>query len=107
MRSFIRLWTAAPGTLLLEDAVAGSFKKLDGTCPMRAPQPWPCSSETDWRLWRSHLDHAQMPHVATLKREADAEITRIVRCRYGGREPKRPAAVPPQRLPLADASMMR
>jgi len=26
MRSFIRLWTAAPGTLLLEDAVAGSFK---------------------------------------------------------------------------------
>ncbi len=67
---------------------------------MRAPQPWPCSSETDWRLWRGHLDHVQMPNRAALKREADAEIARIVRCRYGGREPKRPAAVPPQRLPL-------
>ena len=71
--------------------------------PMRAPQPWPCSSETDWRLWRGHLDHVQMPNRAALKREADAEIARIVRCRYGGREPKRPAAVPPQRLPLTDA----
>ena len=69
---------------------------------MRAPQPWPCSSETDWRLWRSHLDHVQMPNRAALKREADAEIARIVCCRYGG-EPKRPAAVPPQRLPLTDA----
>src|SRR5829696_1000696 len=71
--------------------------------PMRAPQPWPFSSETDWRLWRGHLDDVQMPHLATLKREADAEIARIVRCRYGRREPKRPAAVPPQRLPLTDA----
>jgi len=50
---------------------------------MRAPQPWPCSSETDWRLWRGHLDHVQMAHLAALKREADAEIARIVRCRYG------------------------
>ena len=58
---------------------------------MRAPQPWPASSETDWRLWRGYLDDVQMPHLATLKREADAEIARIVRCRYGGREPKRPA----------------
>jgi hypothetical protein len=70
---------------------------------MRAPQPWPFSSETDWRLWRGHLDDVQMPHLATLKREADAEIARIVRCRFGRREPKRPAAVPPQRLPLTDA----
>ena len=61
---------------------------------MRAPQPWPASSETDWRLWRGYLDDVQMPHLATLKREADAEIARIVRCRYGRREPKRPAAVP-------------
>ena len=61
---------------------------------MRAPQPWPCSSETDWRLWRGHLDHVQMPHLATLKREADAEIARIVRYRYGRGKPKRPAPVP-------------
>ena len=47
-------------------------------------------------------DHVQMPNRAALKREADAEIARIVCCRYGG-EPKRPAAVPPQRLPLTDA----
>src|SRR5215217_2814362 len=80
-----------------------SLKKATEHLPMRAPQPWPFSSETDWRLWRGYLDDAQMPHLATLKREADAEIARIVRCRYGRREPKRPAAVPPQRLPLTDA----
>ena len=45
------------------------------------------SNSRDWRLWRGHLDHVQMPDRAALKREADAEIARIVRCRYGGREP--------------------
>ena len=52
-----------------------------------------------------HPDYFQIPVAdrEALKREVDAEIARIVRCRYGGREPKRPAAVPPQRLPLTDA----
>ena len=50
----------------------------------------------------SHLDWPLSASPLALKREADAEIARIVRCRYGG-EPKRPAAVPPQRLPLTDA----
>jgi hypothetical protein len=61
---------------------------------MRAPQPWPFSSETDWRLWRGYLDHVQVPHLPTLKREADAEIARIVRGRAGKGEPKRLALVP-------------
>jgi hypothetical protein len=64
---------------------------------MRAPQPWPFSSETDWRLWRDHLDHAQLSNVATLKREADAEIARIIRCQEGRWEPKKPALVPRDR----------
>ena len=74
---------------------------------MRAPQPWPCSSETDWRLWRGHLDHDQMPDRAALKREADAEIARIVRCRYGGREPKRPACRAASATSANRRSMMR
>jgi hypothetical protein len=49
---------------------------------MREPQPWPYDSEQEWRAWRDHLDHVQapVPHIATLKRDADAEIARIVRC---------------------------
>jgi hypothetical protein len=61
---------------------------------MRAPEPWPFSSEADWRLWRVHLDHIKAPHIATLKREADAEIARIEHCREGRWEPKRPELVP-------------
>jgi hypothetical protein len=64
---------------------------------MRAPQAWPFSSETDWRLWRGHLDHVRVPHVGALKREADAELARIARCREGRWEPKRPALVPRER----------
>ena len=55
--------------------------------PMRAPQPWPCSSETDWRLWRGHLDHVQMPNRAALKREADAG--RRESCAAGARRHRR------------------
>ena len=62
---------------------------------MNAPEPWPFSSEQTWRDWREHLDYAPDPNVATLKREADCEIARIVRCREGLWEgPHRPALVP-------------
>ena len=30
--------------------------------------------------WRDHLDRVQDPNIATLKREADCEIARILRC---------------------------
>jgi hypothetical protein len=36
-------------------------------------------------------------NVETLKREADSEITRILRCLGGRWEPKRPALVPRDR----------
>jgi hypothetical protein len=65
---------------------------------MREPQPWPYDSEQEWRAWRDHLDHVQapVPHIATLKRDADAEIARIVRCTQAKWEPKRPELVPPR-----------
>jgi len=50
---------------------------------MRAPESWPYASEAEWRLWRELLDQPvqePLPHIATLKREADCEIARIVRC---------------------------
>ena len=65
---------------------------------MREPLSWPYDSEATWRAWRDHLDQVQepVPHIATLKRDADAEIARIVRCREGRWEPKRPSLVPPR-----------
>ena len=64
---------------------------------MQQPDPWPYDCEAEWRLWRTHLDHLEaVPHIDTLKRAADAEIARIVRCREGhwGGRPHRPALVP-------------
>ena len=64
---------------------------------MRAPESWPYASEAEWRLWRELLDEPlpePVPHIATLKREADAEIARIARCTEAKWEPKRPALVP-------------
>jgi hypothetical protein len=60
---------------------------------MHAPEPWPYADLEAWRDWRTHLDHAQDPNVATLRREADCEIARIVRC-TNSRWPKRPQLVP-------------
>ena len=42
---------------------------------MHAPEPWPYADLEAWRDWRTHLDDAQDPNVATLKREADCGIT--------------------------------
>ena len=58
---------------------------------MQEPQPWPFVDLATWRLWRDHLDTLEVPNVATLKREADAELARILRCQEGRWEPKRPA----------------
>jgi len=50
-----------------------------------------------WWAWRDHLDHIQDPNIATLKREADCEIARILRCESRW-EPKRPARLVPGRV---------
>lgn len=65
---------------------------------MREPLSWPYDSEATWRAWRDHLDQVPEPplHIGALKRDADAEIARIVRCREGRWEPKRPQLVPPR-----------
>ena len=63
---------------------------------MRAPEPWPYASYDDWYAWRDHLDTAEDPNIATLKREADCEIARILRCCESRWEPKRPRLVPPR-----------
>ena len=61
---------------------------------MRAPESWPYSSEAEWRLWRDHLDRVEDPNLAALKREADCEIARILRCCESKWQPKRPRLVP-------------
>jgi len=63
---------------------------------MQMPQPWPFSEITALRAWRDYLDDAQLAN-ATLRREADAEIARALRCQEGRRQPKRPALVPRER----------
>ena len=62
--------------------------------PMLEPRLWPYDDLGTWRLWRDHLAHLHAPNVATLKREADAELARIARCLEGRWEPKQPALVP-------------
>ena len=58
--------------------------------PMHAPERWPYGEIESWWAWRDHLDRVQDPHIATLKREADCEIARILRCCKSRWEPKRP-----------------
>ena len=59
---------------------------------MHAPERWPYGDIESWWAWRDHLDHIQDPNIATLKREADCEIARILRCCESRWEPKRPRA---------------
>ena len=47
---------------------------------MHQPERWPLSQAEDWWAWRDHLDQVQDPNIVTLKREADCEIARILRC---------------------------
>ena len=47
---------------------------------MHAPERWPYGEIESWWAWRDHLDRVQDPNIATLKREADCEIARILRC---------------------------
>ena len=61
---------------------------------MHQPEHWPLSQAEDWWAWRDHLDQAEVPHIATLKREADCEIARILRCCKSQWGPKRPSLVP-------------
>ena len=64
---------------------------------MHAPERWPYGDIESWWAWRDHLDRVQDPNIATLKREADCEIARILRCCESRWEPKRPARLVPGR----------
>src|SRR5829696_3138264 len=79
------------GALLLARAV-GSLVSQSGnrSPPMHAPERWPYGEIESWWAWRDHLDRVQDPNIATLKREADCEIARILRCCESRWEPKRP-----------------
>jgi len=61
---------------------------------MHAPERWPASDVETWGAWRDYLDRIEDPHVETLKREAEAELARIVRCTGSKRESRRPSLVP-------------
>ena len=47
---------------------------------MHEPERWPFGDIESWWAWRDHLDRVQDLNIATLKREADCEIARIMRC---------------------------
>ena len=46
---------------------------------MHEPERWPVSNAETWWSWRDYLDRVEdLPNIATLKREADCEIARIL-----------------------------
>ena len=61
---------------------------------MQQPERWPLSQAEDWWAWRDHLDQVQDPNIVTLKREADCEIAKILRCCELRWERRRPSLVP-------------
>ena len=71
-----------------------SLRRWEST--MHAPERWPFGDIESWWAWRDHLDRVQDLNIATLKREADCEIARILRCCEARWEPKRPRLVPPR-----------
>jgi hypothetical protein len=62
---------------------------------MQQPESWPFGSADEWWSWRDYLDEVKdLPNVATLKREADAEKARIWRCIGDRWQPRRPSLIP-------------
>jgi hypothetical protein len=73
-----------------------SLRRWEST--MHAPERWPFGDIESWWAWRDHLDRVQDLNIATLKREADCEIARILRCCESRWGPKRPARLVPGRV---------
>ena len=89
------VWTAWTAPCCSPALWAGCFPVLrNRSPPMHAPERWPYGEIESWWAWRDHLDRVQDPNIATLKREADCEIARILRCCESRWEPKRPRLVP-------------
>ena len=94
------VWTAWTGALAARRRCGQSGFPVLGNWspPMHAPERWPYGEIESWWAWRAHLDRVQDPNIATLKREADCEIARILRCCKSRWEPKRPARLVPGRV---------
>ena len=84
--------------LLLAGAVGSLVSQCWETGALRCthPRDGHIGDIESWWAWRDHLDRVQDPNIATLKREADCEIARILRCCESRWEPKRP---PPRLVP--------
>ena len=62
---------------------------------MHEPERWPVSNAETWWSWRDYLDRVEdLPNIATLKREADREIARILRCAGDRWQPRKPSLIP-------------
>jgi hypothetical protein len=56
---------------------------------MQQPERWPLSPADSWLAWREHLNRFEGLHAETLKREAEAEMARILRCQAERPRPAR------------------
>ena len=62
---------------------------------MHEPERWPVSNAETWWSWRDYLDRVEdLPNIATLKREADCEIARILRCAGDRWQRRKPSLIP-------------
>ena len=59
---------------------------------MQQPERWPLSPANSWLAWREHLNRFEGLHAETLKREAEAEMAKILRCQ--AERPRRRSLVP-------------
>src|SRR5215218_2103187 len=69
-----------------------NFSHRRGEPFMQQPERWPLSPADSWLAWREHLNRFEGLHAETLKREAEAEMARILRCQ--AERPRRPSLVP-------------
>ena len=71
------------------------LRPLPGALAMHEPERWPVSNAETWWSWREYLDRVEdLPNIATLKREADCEIARILRCAGDRWQPRKPPLIP-------------
>jgi hypothetical protein len=76
-------------------STGAELRPLPGALAMHEPERWPVSNAETWWSWRDYLDRVEdLPNIATLKREADCEIARILRCAGDRWQPRKPSLIP-------------
>src|SRR5215207_3692655 len=88
-------WHLAAGWRGGQARPAQNCARCRGALAMHEPERWPVSNAETWWSWRDYLDRVEdLPNIATLKREADCEIARILRCAGDRWQPRKPSLIP-------------